>query len=105
MSDNALTGRATLPDVGGKEKEMPVKVDVALPGGCTTRLETPEGTIVTGFQGGKQTAEGDQIPAVAAIGKSLEGATKRQRNPHRKGTLAWVPWWAQFQRQFLSDTP
>ena len=33
-----------------------------------------------------------QIPAVAAIGKSLEGATKRQRNPHRKGTLARVSW-------------
>ena len=33
-----------------------------------------------------------RIPAVAAIGKSFEGATKRQHNPHRKGTLAWVPW-------------
>ena len=33
-----------------------------------------------------------QIPAVAAIGKSLEGSTKRQRNPHARGTLAWVSW-------------
>lgn len=32
------------------------------------------------------------IPAAAAIGKSLEGATDRQRNPYPAGTLAWLSW-------------
>ena len=33
-----------------------------------------------------------EIPAAAAIGKQLEGATKRQQNPHARGTLAWLSW-------------
>lgn len=32
------------------------------------------------------------IAAAAAIGKSLEGATERQQNPHDKGSLAWLSW-------------
>ena len=32
------------------------------------------------------------IPAIAAICKTLEGATVRQRNPHSRGSLAWVSW-------------
>jgi Transposase DDE domain len=32
------------------------------------------------------------VPAVAAICKTLEGATVRQQNPHARGTLAWVAW-------------
>ena len=33
-----------------------------------------------------------QYDAVAAISKSLEGSTERQRNPHAKGSLAWLAW-------------
>ena len=29
---------------------------------------------------------------VAAVGKTLEGRTARQRNPHAKGTLGWLAW-------------
>ena len=36
--------------------------------------------------------DADEIPAVAAIGKPLEGKTRRQQNPHAKGSLAWVAW-------------
>ncbi len=32
------------------------------------------------------------IPAIAAICKTLEGSTARQRNPHKRGSLAWVSW-------------
>jgi hypothetical protein len=32
------------------------------------------------------------IEPVAAIGKTLEGRTERQRNPHAKGTLGWLSW-------------
>jgi hypothetical protein len=32
------------------------------------------------------------IEPVAAIGKTLEGKTKRQQNPHAKGSLAWLSW-------------
>ncbi len=32
------------------------------------------------------------IEPAAAIGKSLEGKTVRQQNPHGKGTLAWLAW-------------
>jgi hypothetical protein len=32
------------------------------------------------------------IDAVEAIGKTREGATKRQQNPHPKGSLAWLSW-------------
>ena len=32
------------------------------------------------------------IEPVAAIGKTLEGKTKRQQNPHAKGTLGWLSW-------------
>jgi hypothetical protein len=32
------------------------------------------------------------IEPVAAIGKTLEGKTERQKNPHAKGTLGWVSW-------------
>lgn len=34
----------------------------------------------------------DQIEAAAAIGERLEGATKRQQNPHAKGSLSWLSW-------------
>ncbi|MGH7732704.1 MAG: IS4 family transposase [Gemmatimonadales bacterium] len=32
------------------------------------------------------------ITAAAAIGKSREGATPRQKNPHPQGSLAWLSW-------------
>jgi hypothetical protein len=32
------------------------------------------------------------IQAVAAIGKTREGATQRQKNPHAEGSLAWLSW-------------
>jgi len=32
------------------------------------------------------------IPAVAHIGRKLEGATQRQKNPHPEGSLAWLSW-------------
>jgi hypothetical protein len=32
------------------------------------------------------------IEPVAAIGKTLEGRTARQQNPHAKGSLAWLSW-------------
>lgn len=32
------------------------------------------------------------IPAVALIGKGLEGKTKRQQNTHQQGSLAWLSW-------------
>ncbi len=32
------------------------------------------------------------IEPVAAIGKTLEGKTDRQKNPHAKGTLGWLAW-------------
>ena len=31
-------------------------------------------------------------PVAAALGRSQERATARQRNPHRAGTLAWLCW-------------
>jgi hypothetical protein len=36
--------------------------------------------------------EHGQIDAAAAICAPLEGATPRQKNPHRKGSLAWLAW-------------
>ena len=36
--------------------------------------------------------DADDIPAVAAISASLEGATPRQKNLHAPGSLAWVAW-------------
>lgn len=33
-----------------------------------------------------------EFPAVAAVSKSLEGATARQKNPHAAGSLAWIAW-------------
>jgi hypothetical protein len=33
-----------------------------------------------------------QIEAVAAIGKTLEGKTERQKNPHKQGSLSWLAW-------------
>jgi hypothetical protein len=35
--------------------------------------------------------EVDEIKAAAAISATLEGGTERQKNPHKKGTLAWLP--------------
>lgn len=32
------------------------------------------------------------LDAVAAIGKTREGATVRQKNPHPQGSLAWISW-------------
>jgi hypothetical protein len=32
------------------------------------------------------------IEPIAAIGKTLEGRTERQRNPHTQGTLGWLAW-------------
>lgn len=34
----------------------------------------------------------EDIDAAAAISATLEGATDRQKNPHRKGSLAWLSW-------------
>ena len=31
-----------------------------------------------------------QIEAVAAIGKTLEGKTERQKNPYKKSSLSWL---------------
>ena len=36
--------------------------------------------------------EADDIKAAAAISATLEGSTKRQKNPHKKGTLGWLSW-------------
>ena len=36
--------------------------------------------------------DGALIEPVAAIGKSLEGKTERQKNHHPKGSLAWLAW-------------
>jgi hypothetical protein len=33
-----------------------------------------------------------EIEAAAAISATLEGATERQKNPHKKGSLAWLSW-------------
>lgn len=34
----------------------------------------------------------EDIEAAAALSASLEGATERQKNPHAKGSLAWLSW-------------
>src|SRR5262245_14076486 len=34
----------------------------------------------------------EEIEAAAAISTTLEGATPRQKNPHEKGSLAWLSW-------------
>jgi Transposase DDE domain len=34
--------------------------------------------------------EADDIKAAAAISATLEGGTEHQKNPHKKGTLAWL---------------
>jgi hypothetical protein len=34
----------------------------------------------------------DDIPAAAAICATLQGNTKRQQNPHTRGSLAWLAW-------------
>jgi Transposase DDE domain len=34
----------------------------------------------------------EEIAAAAAIGARLEGRTERQKNPHAKGSLAWLAW-------------
>jgi len=34
----------------------------------------------------------EEIDAAAAISSTLEGATRRQQNPHAKGSLAWLSW-------------
>lgn len=34
----------------------------------------------------------DELPALEAISKSLEGKTARQKNPHPKGSLAFAAW-------------
>ena len=34
----------------------------------------------------------DSIAAAAAISVTLEGSTARQKNPHKKGPLAWLSW-------------
>lgn len=34
----------------------------------------------------------EEIDAAAAISATLEGATARQKNPHAKGSLAWLAW-------------
>jgi Transposase DDE domain len=36
--------------------------------------------------------ETHEIKAAAAISATLEGGTERQKNPHKKGTLAWLSW-------------
>jgi hypothetical protein len=36
--------------------------------------------------------DADDIKAAAAISATLEGDTERQKNPHKKGTLAWLSW-------------
>jgi hypothetical protein len=36
--------------------------------------------------------DADLVEAVAVIGHTKEGATVRQKNPHPKGSLAWLAW-------------
>jgi DDE family transposase len=36
--------------------------------------------------------DAELIEPAAAIGKTLQGKTKRQQNPHAKGTLGWLSW-------------
>jgi len=38
--------------------------------------------------------EATDIEAAAAISATLEGDTERQKNPHKKGSLAWLSWTA-----------
>lgn len=37
-------------------------------------------------------ADPSLFDAMAAIAKTLEGKTERQKNPHEKGSLAWLSW-------------
>ena len=52
--------------------------------------------LVDARDGGPRPASdviGEELLApAAAIGKTLEGKTKRQKNPHQKGSLAWLGW-------------
>jgi hypothetical protein len=34
----------------------------------------------------------EEIEAAAAVSATLEGATRRQKNPHKTGSLAWLAW-------------
>lgn len=34
----------------------------------------------------------EQLPLVARVGRSLEGKTQAQKNPHPEGSLAWLSW-------------
>ena len=34
----------------------------------------------------------EEIEAAATISTTLDGATPRQKNPHEKGSLAWLSW-------------
>jgi hypothetical protein len=36
--------------------------------------------------------DADLVEVVAVIGRTKEGATARQKNPHPKGSLAWLAW-------------
>jgi Transposase DDE domain len=47
----------------------------------------------------------DMLPFAAALGATLEGKTDKQRNPHARGSLAWLAWivarlggWSGYQR-------
>ncbi len=52
--------------------------------------------LVDARDGSERTAadviDPSEFEAAAAIGTKLEGGTERQKNPHAKGSLAWLAW-------------
>jgi hypothetical protein len=67
----------------------------------STRLDWPaaagKGIEVSAFDEEDAKAAGDviapaEIEAAAAISRTLEGATPRQKNPHEKGSLGRLSW-------------
>jgi len=63
-----LVGRALVqePVPNGREKDVPVKVDVAFPAACTARLELPDGVSQVSVAKGKLSSEGAEFPALQA---------------------------------------
>lgn len=64
----SLVGRALVqePVPNGREKDVPVKVEVAFPAQCTARLEFPDGVSQVSVARGKLTSEGTEFPALQA---------------------------------------
>lgn len=67
VKSGVLTGRAVLPEAGGREREVPVVFEVSVPGGCRVKLELPEGDSVAVLDHGKLSHEGVEVPGLAAL--------------------------------------